>query len=294
MVTQRGKMLHPYRIICLLFLLLTLPAPLLARELIFSPLPMMQPALVTRHARPMLTYLEKQLHEPIGIKFHKNYEDILTSFCEDRIDLAYLGPLPYIQLQKKCDKIFPVVRFVNKKGKATYTCSIITDAELGVQRLQDLRGKKIALTQPLSTCGYLMTDVLLRKAGLRLADTRYRYVGNHRKVALTVVRGEADGGGIKTSIAHKYEHLGIRFLARTPPLPGFLLVANGATMTPGEIATIRTALLRLHPLTDPTDAKITSNWGERIRYGAIPVNDSDYDIIRKELARTPIPTTGND
>jgi phosphonate transport system substrate-binding protein len=282
---------HTYRILFLALLLLISAAPLWGREIIFSPLPMMQPSLVARHARPMLSYLEQELNEPIGIEYHKNYEKILSAFCRNRIDLAFLGPLPYINLKKRCDKVVPIVRFVNKKGKATYTCSIITDAEIGVKRLQDLAGGKVALTQPLSTCGYLMTDFLLRGAGLRLEDARYRYVGNHRKVALAVIRGEADAGGIKTSIAHKYEHLGIRFLAQTPPLPGFLLVANGSTMTRREIEKIRNALLNLHPLTNPEDAHITSCWGEKIRYGAVPVNDSDYDIIRNELARMSIPAT---
>jgi len=285
-------MQNTFRILFLLLLLLMYAVPLQAQDIIFSPLPMMQPALVARHARPMLTYLEQALNESIGIAYHKNYEKILTAFCRDKIDLAFLGPLPYIKLKNRCNKVIPIVRFVNKKGKSTYTCSIITDAEIGVKRLQDLAGGKVALTQPLSTCGYLMTDFLLRRAGLSLADTRYRYVGTHRKVALTVIRGEADAGGIKTSIAHKYEHLGIRFLAQTPPLPGFLLVANGATMTRQEIETIRAALLRLHPLTNPEDAQLTSCWGEKIRYGAIPVNDSDYDIIRNELNRTSIPDKG--
>jgi len=239
----------------------------------------------------MLSYLEQELSEPISIEFHKNYAAILDAFCRDNIDLAFLGPLPYIKLKKKCDKVVPIVRFVNKKGKSTYTCSIITDTEIGVQNLQELKGKKVALTQPLSTCGYLMTDFLLRQAGFHLADTRYRYVGNHRKVALAVIRGEADAGGLKTSIAHKYEHLGIRFLARTPPLPGFLLVANGSTMSLGQIQKIRAALLRLHPLTNPEDAETTACWGEKIRYGAVPVNDRDYDIIRNELAGITIPAT---
>ena len=285
---------HLFRIFCLLLLLLTSAAWLEARELVFSPLPMTQASLVTRHARPMLAYLEHKLNEPIDIQFHKNYEKILTAFCQNKIDLAFLGPLPYIKLKKQCDKVIPIVRFVNKKGEASYTCSIITDAEIGVKKIQDLRGKKVALTQPLSTCGYLMTDFLLHQAGLDLSETRYRYVGNHRNVALTVVRGEAAGGGLKTSIARRYEHLGLRYLARTPPLPGFLLVANGSTMTSYEIETIRTALLSLQPLTNPEDAKRTACWGEKTRYGAVPVDDHDYDFIREKLASTTIPATGAD
>ena len=253
---------------------------------------MMQPAMVTRHARPMLSYLEQELNEPISIEFHKNYATILDAFCKDNIDLAFLGPLPYIKLKKNCNKVVPIVRFVNKRGEATYTCSIITNAETGLTRLQDLKGKRIALTQPLSTCGYLMTDFLLRGADQRLTDTQFRYVGNHRKVALSVIRNEADAGGLKTSIAHKYEHLGIRFLARTPPLPGFLLVANGSTMSSRQIQKIRAALLRLQPLSNQKDAKITACWGEKIRYGAISVNDRDYDIIRNELTGITIPAIG--
>jgi hypothetical protein len=53
---------------------------------------------------------------------------------------------------------------------------------------------RIALTQPLSTCGFLAASGLLREHGSDLAKNFYRYVNKHDEVAMAVVRGEFDAG----------------------------------------------------------------------------------------------------
>ena len=52
----------------------------------------------------------------------------------------------------------------------------------------------------------------------------YRYLGQHDEVALAVVRGEFDFGGLKTAIAQKYTHLGLKVVAESPLMTGLALV----------------------------------------------------------------------
>ena len=87
--------------------------------------------------------------------------------------------------------------------------------------LQGLQNKRIALTQPLSTCGYLSVSGLLRERKSSLEKNRYRYLNKHDAVALAIIRGEYDLGGLKTAIGKRYTHLGLKILAETPPFPGF-------------------------------------------------------------------------
>jgi len=134
---------------------------------------------------------------------------------------------------------------------------------------------------------------LLQQAGLSINDTKFRYAGSHEEVALAVVRGEFDVGGIKTSIAGKYAHMGLRFLAESKPLPGFLLVANKKTLAAEQIEKIRDILLQLRPLDNASHAELTRDWGGNVRYGATEVKDSDYDVIRDQLQGITIPTRGN-
>lgn len=264
-----------------------------AKDIIFAPLPMEQQIKVSHEIRPMLSYLEQQLNSRISINYFKNYSDIIEKIGEGRIDLAFLGPLPYIQLRKKYAHIIPLVRFVNSEGDDSYTCSIITGIESELNSITLLKDKQIALTQPNSTCGYLMTSKMLQQEGLSIEDNHFRYLGNHQEVALAVIRGEFDAGGVKTSIGRKYAHLGLRFLAETEPLPGFLLIANGKTLNTNQIETIRKALLQLKPLSNPIHRQLTSSWGREIRHGVVPITEEDYDIIRQEFNNTSIPAKGN-
>jgi len=248
---------------------------------------------VVRQIAPMLHFFEKSLDRHFTVKYSSNYADILHNFQAERIDLAFLGPLPYVQLRAEYPEAEPVVRFLNEHGKDTYTCSLITGVESGLTTVEALKRRRLGLTQPHSTCGYLFTGNLLQQAGISIKETKFRYTGSHQEVALSIVRGECDAGGIKTSIGRKYAHLGLRFLAESKPLPGFLLVANKKTLTTEQIEEIRDILLQLRPLYNASHADLTRDWGENVRYGATEVKDSDYDVIRDQLQGTTIPNQGN-
>jgi len=252
---------------------------------------MEQPETVVKQVRPMLAYLEKHIAADIKIEYSSDYADILRKFQAGTLDFAYLGPLPYVALREKYAQALPVVHFVEKSGTASYTCAIVVAGDK--VPLGSLKGKKIALTQPLSTCGYLSTDGLLRGGGVNLEQNKYRYLDKHDEVALAVARGEYDAGGLKTSIAKKYAHMGLSIIAETAALPGFALIANGRTVDAGAVQALQKALTGLKPLDNKADGALTQTWGENIKRGAVPAKDSDYDGVRKLRARADIPEEGN-
>ena len=256
-----------------------------AESLSFAPLPMENPESVVGQWAPLLTYIEQSLGVSVRIEYSTSYREILDKFKAGKIDLAYLGPLPYVTLKEKYAPTTPIVHFNEKNGKPTYTCAIVAPADAKFA-LKDGKGKKIALTQALSTCGYLSTDGLLRQSGSRLEKNKYRYLGAHDEVALAVIRGEFDAGGLKTAIGRKYAHLGLAVIAETDPLPGFALIANATKLKGERIAQIQQALIS-------ADADLRSRWGESIRFGVVPARDGDYDAVRKLRARADIPERDN-
>lgn len=256
-----------------------------AKPYVYAPLPMEEPEVVIRQVRPMLNFLEERTQRAIRIEYHQDYAEILDRFRAGQIDLAYLGPLPYVALREQYPQAEPVVHFLEKSGQPTYTCAIVTAG--GKPPLASLKGKKIALTQPLSTCGYLSTDALLRPAGFGLDDTRFRYLDKHDEVALAVARGEFDAGGLKTGIAKKYAHLGLSIVAETKPLPAFALIANARTVSAADIRLMRALL------TGGALAKTRQTWGDNLRNGAVAARDADYDTVRAHRLRKDIPHTGN-
>ncbi len=262
-----------------------------AETIRFAPLPMENRETVVKQYRPMVLYLEKTLNLTIEFVFTDNYADIINNFTQGKIDLAYLGPLPYVELRAKESKAEPLVHFNEASGKPMYTCAIATLADSPLQ-LQGLKNKTVALTQPLSTCGYLSVNGLLQEQGSSLEDNRYTYLDKHDAVALAVVRGEYDVGGLKTAIGKKYAHMGLKIVAETAPVPSFGLVANRTTLSATTIEALRDVLTKLDPFV--ADKEMLATWGENIRFGAVAASDKDYDVVRKFKGNIVIPTANKE
>lgn len=256
-----------------------------AETLVFAPLPMETSESVARQWRPVLDYLGNTMGARLSIEYSGNYAVILEKFRAGKLDLAYLGPLPYVALREHFPAATPVVHFNEMSGQPSYTCAVVVLEERKLT-MKELRGKQIALTQPLSTCGYLATDGLLREARSGLEKNRYRYLDKHDAVAIAVARGDYDAGGLKTAIARKYAHLGLKIIAESPPLPSFALIANGQRVSASRIAEIRAALAS-------ADQYQREMWGDSVRYGVVLAEDSDYDAVRALRGRTEIPEKDN-
>jgi phosphonate transport system substrate-binding protein len=266
------------------------PATLQARVLVFAPLPMENREAVLKQFMPMVRYLQQTLGHEVRFDYSDSYAELLSKFRQGAVDMAYLGPLPYVSLKAGDEHATPLVHFNEASGEPLYTCAIVALADSNID-LGHMENRKIALTQPLSTCGFLAASGLLREQGSDLAKNFYRYVNKHDEVAKAVVRGEFDAGGLKTAIGEKYAHLGLTVLAETPPLPSFGLVGNAQTMAPEEMDAIRAVLVGLDPR--GKDKALLKSWGENIRYGAVPAKDEDYEPVRKLLGSASIPETGN-
>lgn len=194
--------------------------PVRATEaLVFAPMPVEAPETVVGQWHSMLDRLAQVLGVPIRIEYAASHSELLALFRAGKVDLAHLGPLPYVTLKEQFSQVEPIVNFREPDGQTAYTCALFA---LDERRLSPHKivGMKVALTQPLSTCGYLMIDRLLRLHGSGLEKNRYRYLGQHDTVAIAVARGDFDAGGAKTSIVRKYTHLGpLRKLRGTAKIP---------------------------------------------------------------------------
>jgi phosphonate transport system substrate-binding protein len=262
-----------FKIVLLFLFCLNLEAE---ETLTFAPLPTEDRKTIFNYFYPMVSYLEKELDKEIKFVYYDNYEDIVSNFKAGKIDFAYLGPLPYVQLKKEFDKALALVHFKNEKGESTYTCSL-------VRTLWNKKRQKIALTQPLSTCGYLSVNALLDK---KLKNYKYQYLGRHDLVALEVLNGNFDMGGLKSDIAKGYFHLGLDEIAVTKPFPMFSLIINSQSFSSQEIQNITNVLLYINQ-------EELNKWGKPIRYGAVKATDEDFNPLREMLKNIQIPLEGN-
>jgi phosphonate transport system substrate-binding protein len=247
------------------------------RTLVLAPLPIEKPELVKRLWKPFSAHLEKTAGVTLRIEHFASFDTVLAEFRAGRIDLAVLGPLPYLALQDTLQgshvQAEPLVVFREKDGQATLRCALATPAS---ERLavREIKGKKIALAQPQCTCCWFAGELLLRAAGSALGQNRFRYLGNHHEAALAVLRGEFDAGVMLASVAREYAGLGLTVIAETPSFPGFSLVANAATVSPEQRARIRQALLS-------ASAEDRAHWSAYTRHGAALATEDDFAALRK-------------
>lgn len=272
----------------LLVLLCLLPGALLAEPALrFAPLPMeSKDTLIEEYLGPV-HYLGEKLGRAIELVYSKDYQELLTRFRRDEIDFALIGPLPYLMLTQDFDAAIPLVRMLEPGGRDHYTCvmAVFGDTPLTPARM---RGMRLALPDPLSTCAELSMAPMLAQAGVDFDETKFCHYNTHDQAALAVILDQADAAGLKDGIARNHASLGLRVVASSPPVPGFVLVANAHTMPDTLREALREALLALRPQEDAKDAERMRDWGRPMRYGAVPARDADFFDLRQQLMQRPL------
>lgn len=255
------------------------------KPLVFAPLPMEDIKTIHVQFSPMIRYLEKKLNTQIKIDYNSSYDAILKKFIEGKIDIAYLGPLPYLSLESKYSDTKPLVNFKNKMGEISYTCSLVSFISNSIP-IENIRHSKIALTQPLSTCGYLFVNNILKKSNINIEDNHYRYLGRHDKVALSIIRDEFTFGGVKSEIAKEYTHLGLKEVKVSEAIPNFILVGNAKTLSKNKLLEIKKSMISV-------SKKELSKWHKSLKFGVKETNNDDYNHLRKLIKSTKIPHESN-
>lgn len=264
-----------------LFLLAFCLTQLSAQSIKFAPLPKEKIETLEKEYKPFLKWLSKETGDDYELVMSVDYKDLIDKIKSGKIDVAYLGPLPYALIRQHTDSVTPIVKFLDKKANATYTCSIVVRKNSNLNSLKDLVDKKISLPQEFSTCGYYSAKIAFDAQNLKFDN--YYFDGNHANVALNVLLGERDGGSLQTTYFDKYEYLGLKKIYESKSFPGFLLAANKQKLSKEKIDQIKKTITKLSPLTNDKDKKITQNWSENIKYGAVEANEQEYSEIVEKL-----------
>ncbi|MBN2782435.1 MAG: PhnD/SsuA/transferrin family substrate-binding protein [Campylobacterales bacterium] len=258
-----------------------------------APLPMENSEKLMRGYKPFVEYLQREIDYPFERVYYADYDTLMKKIVDGEVDIALLGPLPYIELKNRLDGVKPIVRFLGSLGEEDYTCTLFTTKNHDIKDLKKLKNPQIALTQKFSTCGYFGAEMMLQKNNLSLKDAKYNFTGSHTNVILYVTLGDYDMGSVKTSILNKYNNLNIVKLDETPYFAGFVLTAS-PNVDNILFEKIQKTLIKLRPLENQEDKLTVKNWMKNLSYGCIKAKDSDYDNIRELLQKISIKEINND
>lgn len=253
----------------------------------FAPLPKEKVETLEKNYKPFLAWLSSKTNYKFNLVMSVDYKDLVQKISNGEIDMAYVGPLPYAIIKQEAGFVMPIVKFLDKNGDSRYTCSIISSMTNKKQKLSEFKNAKTSLTQKYSTCGYYNAKNAFDDNGIKLGG--YSFDGTHENVALKVLLGEAEIGSLQTLYYEKYKYLGLKKIYESEPLPGFTLIVNSKKLSQKTISKIQNAMTKLKPLTNSSDAKISKEWSENIKYGCEVATESDYDTIVKKLKNMKLP-----
>lgn len=143
----------------------------------------------------------------------------------DRVDVVFTGPAEYVVIHEKTGAE-PIVA-IERDG---YHSTIYTTADSGITSVDQLRGKKVAMSDVGSTSGHLGPSQMLVDAGLTPGtDVETLTVGDSTHESLK--RGDVDAVGIgyhdyEEFMAEEADPTQYRVLEEGPILPPDLLMAR--------------------------------------------------------------------
>jgi phosphonate transport system substrate-binding protein len=224
-------------------------------------------------------YLERQLGKEIELIVTSDYSSMIEAMAHGRLELAYFGPFAYVLAKQKSQiEPFAVQR---AHGSTTYQAVIIGSTALGINAIDDLKGKEFAFGDPASTSSHLIPKAMLAERGLKSGvDYRENFLGAHDAVALAVQHDKAAGGGLSKPIFDSLVERGtidktkVRVLQESRPCPQYPWTMR-TDLKPELKEKIRAAFFTL---TDPDVLKPFK------ADGFSAVTDADYDVVR-DLAK---------
>ena len=156
--------------------------------------------------QPLIAYLNStHPNQPISLVV-LNYPELEAAVKAKQIDFVLTQPSHYILLNQREGLLSPLATLVEKeadKALANFGGAILTRSDkTNIQRLSDLRGKRIAISSMTSLGGYQMQAFELQQVGVQLPnDAQIIETGQSQDKAIQeLLAGRADAAFVRTGL----------------------------------------------------------------------------------------------
>jgi phosphonate transport system substrate-binding protein len=136
--------------------------------------------------------LHTNLGAPVTAQSQTSYAAFVDTLKGGQVDVANVSPVMAAEVQ---DLYEPLVSIEREDGGGSYGI-LFALRQNPVTRVDDLRGKTLALVAPHSTSGGALQNAMLAQHKLVAGqDVKVLWLGGHDAVAAAVKEGKADAGG---------------------------------------------------------------------------------------------------
>src|SRR5258708_22280465 len=229
--------------------------------------------------------LEKKIGYRTTRRVLPSYAAGTEGMTSGNVDIGWVGPLDYV-IAHQINGAEAVTKSV-RNGLPSYKAFIIVNVKSNINSVADLKGKKFAFGDPLSTSSNLYPRYLMLKNGIN-PDTHVQGVNisNQTQIGVNVCQGTVDAGAIyddaRTNKGADTSCPGImtktKILATSDPIPGDPQMIRH-TLNSAQKNKLKDAMIAMG--SDPTiqpALKALSTIDS-----LVPAQDSDYDVVRDIL-----------
>jgi phosphonate transport system substrate-binding protein len=246
---------------------------------------------VIQNAQPIVDLLQSRLEMEVQPFVATDYTGVVEALRVNKLDIAFLTPASYVLAKSEAN--VRVVLKSERRGSPFYYAAIITRADSGIKRLEDLRGKTFAFGDPLSTSANVFPRKMFHERGIDpVRDFKQiLYSGGHDATVLAVLNRKVDAGATYANSPDSHDAAWTRYLkdpddvtkiraiAYSEPIPADNLVIN-ASLDDRIARKVEEIFLELSR--DEKGKKMLRDLYQID--GFVPATDKDYDLVREAFA----------
>jgi phosphonate transport system substrate-binding protein len=236
--------------------------------------------------QPLLEELRLVLGIPVEMYVPSSYGAVGEGLLSGAIHLARLGPAGYVTAKKADPQLTAFASYVHKAtayqdAGAFYYSLLIVRADSGIENIESLRGKRLALVDPQSTTGSLIPRHIFAKQVGTSIDTYFGqlgYTGSHLQSVNRVLGGQADAAfvgsaSLSAAVTDPATMKKIRVIWRSKAFPYDPFVYRGQ-LCKGLKEKISSVFLKGSGARRATTLENIDG----VRF--VPVSDRDYQAVR--------------
>ncbi|MGJ0429719.1 phosphate/phosphite/phosphonate ABC transporter substrate-binding protein [Methylobacter sp.] len=146
-------------------------------------------------SKKLADYLSEKTGYKIKAITLSDYAGVAVAMKSRQVDFAFVGPLNYLVINQHVP-VHPITAAV-RNGKKGYYGLVITSADSGIERLEDLKGKSFIFGDRLSASASLYPRAAMLKAGVNPEqDLKSLTLSSQTAIVMSVLKGKADAGAI--------------------------------------------------------------------------------------------------
>lgn len=243
------------------------------------------------NSKAFAEHFQKQTGMKVKTFIATDYTALIEALRSGRVDFAWLPPFSFVKGEKVANA--KVLLKSVRKGNAFYYAAIISRADKGISKIEDLKGKSIAWVDPSSSAGHVFPKASLINK-LKIDPDQFFgkqvFAGSHDALVLSVLNGTVDAGATFSNDAKgadgawtqylKGEDLAkIKVVHVTDPIPGDTMTSSKKFMDEHP-AIVEQTVKTMLSMNDTAEGKALLKSLYRID-AVTPAKASDYEPVRK-------------